>query len=163
MLCTQETPVIVESSDKTWSAGGGNGNPLQYSCCKNHMNSMKKWEGAQIFAVLTSFPGDSAVYYRILLPLHRLFSDVTMHQNSLEELLKHKLLVPPQSFWFVTYGWRCELAFLRNSLTRLSLVKEPQFANLCFTTIVFIQKVQNESHGHFVKTESRACPPEILT
>ena len=28
-----------------------------------------------------------------------------MHQNSMEELLKHKLLVLPQSFWFVTYGW----------------------------------------------------------
>ena len=29
---TQDGGVIVESSDKTWSSGEGNGNPLQYSC-----------------------------------------------------------------------------------------------------------------------------------
>ena len=34
--------VIVKSSDKMWSTGGGNGKPLQYSCCKNPMNSMKR-------------------------------------------------------------------------------------------------------------------------
>ena len=33
--------IIVKSSDKTWSTGGGNGSPLQYSCCENSMNSMK--------------------------------------------------------------------------------------------------------------------------
>ena len=33
--------VMVESSDKTWSSGGGNGKPLQYSCFENPMNSMK--------------------------------------------------------------------------------------------------------------------------
>ena len=33
---------MVESSDKTWSAGEGNGKPLQYSCLENPMNSMKK-------------------------------------------------------------------------------------------------------------------------
>ena len=27
--------VIVKSSDKTWITGGGNGNPLHYSCCEN--------------------------------------------------------------------------------------------------------------------------------
>ena len=32
----------MESSDKTWSTGGGNGKPLQYSCNKNPMNSMKR-------------------------------------------------------------------------------------------------------------------------
>ena len=26
------------------STGGGNGKPLQYSCCENHMNSMKRQE-----------------------------------------------------------------------------------------------------------------------
>ena len=30
------------SPDKTRSTGGGNGNPLQYSCCENHVNSMKR-------------------------------------------------------------------------------------------------------------------------
>jgi len=32
----------VESSDKTWSTGGGNGKPLQYSCHENPMNHMKR-------------------------------------------------------------------------------------------------------------------------
>ena len=33
---------MVESSDKMWSTGEGNGKPLQYSCLENPMNSMKK-------------------------------------------------------------------------------------------------------------------------
>ena len=33
---------MVESSDKTWSIGEGNGKPLQYSCLENPMNSMKR-------------------------------------------------------------------------------------------------------------------------
>ena len=32
---------MVESSDKMWSTGEGNGKPLQYSCLDNSMNSMK--------------------------------------------------------------------------------------------------------------------------
>ena len=32
---------MVESSDKTWSAGEGNGKALQYSCLENPMNHMK--------------------------------------------------------------------------------------------------------------------------
>ena len=39
---TQDGRVIVESSDKTWSTGEGNGKPLQYSCLENPMNSMKR-------------------------------------------------------------------------------------------------------------------------
>ena len=39
---TQDRWVMVESSDKTWSTGKGNGEPLQYSCLENPMNSMKK-------------------------------------------------------------------------------------------------------------------------
>ena len=31
----------MESSDKTWSTGEGNGKPLQCSCLENPMNSMK--------------------------------------------------------------------------------------------------------------------------
>ena len=31
----------MESSDKMWSTGEGNGKPLQYSCLENPMNSMK--------------------------------------------------------------------------------------------------------------------------
>ena len=32
---------MVESSDRMWSTGEGNGKPLQYSCLENPMNSMK--------------------------------------------------------------------------------------------------------------------------
>ena len=32
---------MVESLDKMWSTGEGDGNPLQYSCLENPMNSMK--------------------------------------------------------------------------------------------------------------------------
>ena len=39
---TQDRQVMVESSDKTWSTGNGNGKPLQYSCLENPMNSMKR-------------------------------------------------------------------------------------------------------------------------
>ena len=39
---TQDGRVMVERSDKTWSAGAGNGKPLQYSCLENPMNSMKR-------------------------------------------------------------------------------------------------------------------------
>ena len=44
MLCraTQDRQVMVESSDKTWSTGEGNGKPLQYSCLENPMSSMKR-------------------------------------------------------------------------------------------------------------------------
>jgi hypothetical protein len=33
---------MVKSSDKTCSAGEGNGKPLQYSCLENAMNSVKR-------------------------------------------------------------------------------------------------------------------------
>ena len=39
---TQDSQVMMESSDKTWATGGGNGKPLQYSCLQNPMNSMKR-------------------------------------------------------------------------------------------------------------------------
>ena len=50
---------MVESSDKMWSTGEGDGKPLQYSCLENPMNSVKRqkdrtlkdelprWVGAQ--------------------------------------------------------------------------------------------------------------------
>ena len=39
---TQDRWVMVESSDKMWSTGEGNGEPLQYPCLENPMNSMKR-------------------------------------------------------------------------------------------------------------------------
>ena len=34
--------VLVDSSDKMWSTGEGNGKPLQYSCLENPMDCMKR-------------------------------------------------------------------------------------------------------------------------
>ena len=39
---TQDRRVMVERSDRMWSAEEGNDKPLQYSCLENPMNSMKK-------------------------------------------------------------------------------------------------------------------------
>ena len=39
---TQDGQVMVETSDKMWFTGEGNGKPLQYSCLENPMNSMKR-------------------------------------------------------------------------------------------------------------------------
>ena len=39
---TQGGCVMVETSDKMWSTGEGNGKALQYSCLENPMNSMKR-------------------------------------------------------------------------------------------------------------------------
>ena len=39
---TQDRPVMVENSDKTWSTGEGNGKPRQHFCLENPMNSMKR-------------------------------------------------------------------------------------------------------------------------
>ena len=38
----QDGRVMVESSDRMWSTGEGNGKPLQYSSLENLMNSMKR-------------------------------------------------------------------------------------------------------------------------
>ena len=39
---TQDERVMVERSDRMWSAEEGNGKPLQYSWLENPMNSMKR-------------------------------------------------------------------------------------------------------------------------
>ena len=39
---TQDGRVTVERSDRMWSTGEENGQPLQYSCLENPMNSMKR-------------------------------------------------------------------------------------------------------------------------
>ena len=39
---TQDGRGLVESSDKMWSTGEGNGKPLQYSCLENPMNSIQR-------------------------------------------------------------------------------------------------------------------------
>ena len=39
---TQDGQVIVESSDRMWSTGEGNGKAFQYSCPENPMKSVKR-------------------------------------------------------------------------------------------------------------------------
>ena len=39
---TQDGWIMVESSDKIWSTGEENGNPLQYSCLENPVSSTKR-------------------------------------------------------------------------------------------------------------------------
>ena len=39
---TQDEQVVLESSDKMWSTGEGNGKPLQLSCLENPINCMKR-------------------------------------------------------------------------------------------------------------------------
>ena len=44
MLCraSQDGQDMVQSSDKTWSAGEGNGKPTQHACLENTMNRLKR-------------------------------------------------------------------------------------------------------------------------
>ena len=45
---TQDRQVMVESSDKMWSSGEGNGKSFQYSCLENPVNSMKRQKGVTL-------------------------------------------------------------------------------------------------------------------
>ena len=54
---TQDRQVMVESSDKMWSTGEGNGKPLQYSCLEKPMNSMKRQKGMTLKDELPRFVG----------------------------------------------------------------------------------------------------------
>ena len=54
---TQDRRVMVDSSDKTWSTGEGNGKPLQYSCLENPMNSMKRQKDMTLKDELTRLVG----------------------------------------------------------------------------------------------------------
>ena len=47
----------MESSDKTWSTGKGNGKPLQYPCLENPMNSMKRHKDGTLKDELTRLVG----------------------------------------------------------------------------------------------------------
>ena len=52
---TQDGRVMVESSEQTWSIREGNGNPLQYSCLANPMNSMKRQKDMGVYSLLLWF------------------------------------------------------------------------------------------------------------
>ena len=47
----------MESSDRMWSTGEGNGKALQYSCFKNPMNSMKRQKDRTLKDVLPRLTG----------------------------------------------------------------------------------------------------------
>ena len=48
---------MLESSDKTWATGKGNGKLLQYSCLENPMNSMKRQNDMILKYELPKFKG----------------------------------------------------------------------------------------------------------
>ena len=58
---TQDRWVMVESSDKMWSIGEGNGRPLQYSCLENPMNSMKRQKDRTLKDELPSWCGGGLI------------------------------------------------------------------------------------------------------
>ena len=45
---------MLESSDKTWSTGEGNGKPLQYFCLGNPMNSMKRQRATELNTLVST-------------------------------------------------------------------------------------------------------------
>ena len=49
---------MVESSDKTWPTGEGNGKTLQYSCLENPMNNMKRQKDRALKDELPRSVGD---------------------------------------------------------------------------------------------------------
>ena len=49
---TQDGWVMVESSDKTWFTGEGNGKPLHHSCLENTMNNMKRQRDMKLKDIL---------------------------------------------------------------------------------------------------------------
>ena len=54
---TQDGWVMVESSDKTWSTGEGNGKRLQYFCLENPMNGMQSHKDETLKDELTGLVG----------------------------------------------------------------------------------------------------------
>ena len=54
---TQDGQVMVERSDGMWFTGEGNGKPLQYSCLKKPMNSMKRQKDRTLKDELTRSVG----------------------------------------------------------------------------------------------------------
>ena len=53
--------VMVESPDKTWSTGEGNGKPLQDSCLENPMSNMKRQKGMTVKDELPRPIGDQYI------------------------------------------------------------------------------------------------------
>ena len=56
----QDGWVMVESSDKMWSTGEGNGKPVLHSCLENPMNGMKRQKD---MALKDGLPGSVGAQY----------------------------------------------------------------------------------------------------
>ena len=54
---------MTESSDKTWSTGGGNGKLLQYSYLENLMNSMNVWMKGKCMTLNDELPRSVGTQY----------------------------------------------------------------------------------------------------
>ena len=59
ILLVTATRSLLQSSDKMWSTEGWNRKPLQYSCCENSMDSMKR----QIYDTRRWAPRSGGVQY----------------------------------------------------------------------------------------------------
>ena len=57
LKATQDGRVMVESSDKTWCTGEGNGKPLQHSFLEYCMSSMKRQKDRTLKDELPRFLG----------------------------------------------------------------------------------------------------------
>ena len=60
----QDRQVVVERSDKMLSPREGNGEPLQYSCFENPMNSMKSQKDMTLRDELPRSVSDQLCYWR---------------------------------------------------------------------------------------------------
>ena len=72
---TQDEWVMMESSDKTWSTGEGNGKPLHYFCLENPKNSMKRLWIWLVMKVMSNAVREI---------LHRTWNVRSMNQSKLE-------------------------------------------------------------------------------
>ena len=85
---TQDRQVMVESSDKTWSTGEGNGKPLQYSCLANPMNSMKRQKDMTLKDELPSI-----LYIVVCICQSQISQFVSPPQEIFENIQKHEILM----------------------------------------------------------------------
>ena len=71
---------MVESSDKMWSIGEGNGKPLQYSCLEKPMNNIKRQK-------------DMTVKYVYIWNLKKNGTDVLIYKTEIVTDVENKLTV----------------------------------------------------------------------
>ena len=64
---TQNGQIIAESPHKTWFTGGATGKPLQISCYKNPMNTMKRKNDIIFFGVTGMTPPQAQKLSNMLL------------------------------------------------------------------------------------------------